>query len=253
MVRKCIFAAHHQYCLQGKVEESLFLYEDQKKKKLFSLLIRLKGQNKTGDWVSFPPRHASTFGPNGAFPHAASCRSTLRRWCMIAWSGRTAGSAALTTRWVKGSSIHSVSDDAIQSPPEQLTLKLIPLETEKKRGSDLTDIWISHVIGLALLVCSRSIEVYSPNSPEDAGSREAGSNFRVSRQGRERRIDSVLRSTWVKAYEGKFLLVVMVTGSVVCSKNISLALRLDQDPVTPRSTAPLLHFERGNADCVANV
>ncbi|CAK6974925.1 Hypothetical predicted protein [Scomber scombrus] len=41
---------------------------------------------------------------------------------------------------VKCSSIHSVSHDAIQSSPEQLALKLIPLETEKKRGSDLTDI-----------------------------------------------------------------------------------------------------------------
>lgn len=56
-----------------------------------------------------------------------------------------------------------------------------------------------------------------------------------------------------EVYEGKFLFVVMVTGSVVCSKNISRVQRLDQDPAAPRSTAPLHHFERGNADCVANV
>lgn len=55
-----------------------------------------------------------------------------------------------------------------------------------------------------------------------------------------------------EVYEGKFLFVVMVTGSVVCSKNISLALGLDHS-VVPRSTAPLLHFERGNGDCVTNV
>lgn len=75
--------------------------------------------------------------------------------------------------------------------------------------------------GLAPLVCRRSIEVYSPNSG-DAGSREVGRGER----GREGRMAAVLKSTRVKCVcvrEEKFLFVVMVTGSVVCSENISLA------------------------------
>lgn len=59
-----------------------------------------------------------------------------------------------------------------------------------------------------------------PQTPEDAGRREAGSNLKGSGEGGEdgfsveKHLDEV--------YEGKFLFVVMVTGSVVCSKNISL-------------------------------
>lgn len=56
-----------------------------------------------------------------------------------------------------------------------------------------------------------------------------------------------------EVYEGKFLFVVMVTGCVVCSKNISLAQRLDEHPAAPRNTAPHFHFECVNADCVAYV
>lgn len=70
--------------------------------------------------------------------------------------------------------------------------------------------------GLTLLVCRRS-NVYSPNSRGcweqqkcivTLGGWEIG----------EGRVVSVLKSTWVKCMKGKFLFVVMVTGSVVCSK-----------------------------------
>lgn len=66
--------------------------------------------------------------------------------------------------------------------------------------------------------------MYSPNSG-DAGRREVGSNSGGER-GREGRMVAVLKSTRVKCVcvrEEKFLFVVMVTGSVVCSENISLA------------------------------
>lgn len=66
-------------------------------------------------------------------------------------------------------------------------------------------------------------------------------------------MDSVLNSTWLNRIEGQFLFVVMVTGSVGCGKNTSLAKRLDQDPEARHAIAPLLHFERGNTGCGANV
>lgn len=79
-----------------------------------------------------------------------------------------------------------------------------------------------------------------------------GSNFMGF--GGEKREDGFCVETHLgEVYEGKFLFVVMATGSVVRSKNISLAQRLDEDLAALRHTAPRLHFERGNADCVANV
>lgn len=74
--------------------------------------------------------------------------------------------------------------------------------------------------------------MYSPNSG-DAGSREqAGSDSRGERKSGEDGFSVEKHSGEV--CEEKFLFVVMVTGSVVCSENISLALRLDQDPAAPR-------------------
>lgn len=59
-----------------------------------------------------------------------------------------------------------------------------------------------------------------PQTPEDAGSREAGSNFGGSGEGGE--YGFRVKKHLGEVYEGKNMFVVMVTGSVVCSKNISL-------------------------------
>lgn len=63
-----------------------------------------------------------------------------------------------------------------------------------------------------------------PQTPEDAGSREVGSNFAgVGREERRGEDGNCVEKHLGELYEGKFLFVVMVTGSVVCSKTISLA------------------------------
>jgi len=89
------------------------------------------------------------------------------------------------------------------------------LKTQKWQGSDLTDIWRSHVISLTMLICRRSIQMYSSNS-EDVGNR------RVRGYSRERRE----WFQWWKAFGWsvwrEILFVVMATGSVVCSKSTSL-------------------------------
>lgn len=79
--------------------------------------------------------------------------------------------------------------------------------------------WISHVTSPVLLICRQSIEERSPNSDAD---RRVAATERECRAGRgEGRI--CVEKHLGEVDEGKFLFVVMVTGSVVRSKNTSLA------------------------------
>lgn len=158
------------------------------------------GRHQTGDFVSLSTSLISPLKARQRFP-----TSFLRRWCMVAGSshGRVTAERLAAPTW---------------SWERQLVHKVILLV--RKRSGDLTDIWISHVTGLAPLVCrkiNRSVFPQLPGMLKTERRVATPGGLAGGLAGRRGEDGICAEKHLGEVYEGKFLFVVMVTGSVVCS------------------------------------
>lgn len=127
---KCILAAHHRRCLQGKVEEKLFL---------FSLIMWWKEPNKGLSVLStslIPPvwaRHSVSL-------HSFLCSTQTVMHGPQKRSWVTAEHLAAPTHLWKAAQYVLFHVMQFIHRQNGLALKLKSLTGEKKRGSDFTDI-----------------------------------------------------------------------------------------------------------------